>query len=53
MVPSILPVVMSFDSGDVIADSGSLHLVHQTLLTLTNMAALSDWHKQMTGALNK
>ena len=49
VVPKLLPVVMSEDELD---DEGR-HLLHQTLLTLTNVAALTDWHKQFSDSLNR
>ena len=66
VVPLLLPIV---ESGGAICDmtparppssastststTGDEYLVYQTLLTLTNIAALSDWHKQFSSSLTR
>lgn len=66
VVPLLLPIV---ESGGAICDmsparppssastststTGDEYLVYQTLLTLTNIAALSDWHRQFCASLTR
>ncbi len=47
MVPRLLPVV---ESSSLNNEENNL-LLYQTLVTLTNVAALSDWHYQFKDAL--
>lgn len=61
MVPLMLPVVLeacSSSSSSVASevsdpDDAQNLLLLQTLLTLTNIAALTNWHHQFTATLTK
>ena len=58
VVPRLIPLVEKVEVVGSMPDVSLYveerqHLLLQVLITLTNLAALSDWHKQFCGSLNR